>query len=129
MGTLRESGECLFKISKNGARLKPTSFGSISCIYFEWKYHSFVGQMACKRLTIDKNRHLLWGHNLWWICDCASVKEFLEYKVSISMVFRWSQELLDCHFSILYRCSKMMADFDTLTIIFSALISQHCMIA
>ena len=45
------------------------------------------------------------------------------------MVCLWAQELLGCHFSILHRSNKMMADVDAITRRLGPLISQHCMIA
>ena len=39
MRTLRETGECLFNLGKNGARLRPIAFGLISCTDFEREYH------------------------------------------------------------------------------------------
>ena len=52
MRTFQETGEYLFDLSKNGARLKPISFCSRLCTYFEHKYHSFVGETACLRWEI-----------------------------------------------------------------------------
>ena len=46
---LRETGESIFDLSKNGALLRPLAFGSWSCKYFESKYHSFVWYTECGR--------------------------------------------------------------------------------
>ena len=46
---LLTTGECLFDLTKNGARLHPTGFGSRACLPQESKYHSFVGEAACGR--------------------------------------------------------------------------------
>ena len=40
---LKTTGECLFGLSKHGARLKPVAFGSRSCNDMEIKYDSFTG--------------------------------------------------------------------------------------
>ena len=77
MSILRETIECLFDLSKNGARLKPIAFGSRLCTDFERKYHSFVIETACVIWEISQNCHLLWGQHLWCIYDCAAVKEVL----------------------------------------------------
>ena len=39
---LRETGECKFDVSKNGAQLKPVAFGSRSGGSNERYFHSFV---------------------------------------------------------------------------------------
>ena len=44
---LRDTGECSFDLTKGGARLRPTVFGSRSCALQESKYHSFKGEVAC----------------------------------------------------------------------------------
>ena len=44
--TVRETGEYLFDLGKNGARLKPIAFSSRPCTYFERKYHLFVIETA-----------------------------------------------------------------------------------
>ena len=62
---LQKTGECLFDLCKNGARLRPVSFGSRSCTDFERKYHSFVGEEYAGRCDISQNRHYLWGNNFW----------------------------------------------------------------
>ena len=102
-------------MSTNGSRLRPLAFGYRSCTYFEIKYHSFVGETECGRCEIFLNRHLLWGQHFWWLCDCAAIKEILEYEVNIIMVWCWDQELLGYHFSILHWSNKMMTDFEALT--------------
>ena len=71
---LRETGKCLFDLSKNGASLMPLAFGYQSHTDFERKYHSFVGETAYVRWETFQNRHLLRGHHFWWLCDCSEVK-------------------------------------------------------
>ena len=44
--TLRETGEFIFDLSKDGSRIKPIAFGSRLCREFEREYHSFVREMA-----------------------------------------------------------------------------------
>ena len=46
---LETTGECIFDISTDGARLKPITFGSRSCTIMESKLHSFTGEAACGR--------------------------------------------------------------------------------
>ena len=83
---LLKSGECIFNLCKDGARSIPIKSGSRSCTDFERKYHSFVGEAVAGRWAISQNRHYLWDNNFWWMCDCASIKEILEYKGNISQV-------------------------------------------
>ena len=91
---LLNSGEYMFDLSKDGARLCPVQFRSRAYTDFERKYHSFVGETTSGTWAISQNRHYLWGGNFWWICDCAAVKEILEYEGNISQICRWTQELL-----------------------------------
>ena len=58
---LKNTGECLLKLSKHGARLKQFAFGSRSCNNTESKYHSFTGKVAASRREIYQNRRFLWG--------------------------------------------------------------------
>ena len=113
--TLIETGECLFDKTKSGARLQPIAFGSRACTERERHFHSFVGEAASGRWAISQNRHFLWGAHFYWICDCKSIKEILEYSGSIPMVMRWAQELLGYHFSVIHRPASMMEDVDSLT--------------
>ena len=123
--TLSSGGKCLFELSKNGARLQPIAFGSRACTGLERKFHSFVGEAACGRWAISQNRMYLWGSHFYWMCDCAAVKEILDYDGNISMVCRWAQELLGYHFTVLHRSKHMMRDVDALTRRFGPLIVQH----
>jgi hypothetical protein len=126
---LKKTGECLFDLSKNGARLRPIAFGSRSCTDIEKSFHSFVGETASGRWAISQNRKYLWGCHFYWMCDCSAVKEVLEYSGTIHFVMRWSQELLGYQFSVIHRNNRMMIDVDGLTRRFGPLIAQYCMIA
>ena len=106
--------ECIFDMTMEGARLQPLAFGSKACTNTEMHFHSFVGEVACGRWAIAQNKHYLWGTNFYWLCDCNSVKEILNYSGSIHMLSRWSMELLGYSFSIVHRPAKMMADVDCL---------------
>ena len=53
---LTTTGECLFDLSKHGARLKPIDFGSRSCTLAEKNLHSFTGEAASGRWSISQNR-------------------------------------------------------------------------
>ena len=126
---LRETGECLFDLTRGGARLRPTGFGSRCCVPKEKKYHSFVGEAACGRWAISQNRRFLWGTHFYWMCDCKAIKEILDYNGPIAMMCRWAQELLGYHFSILHRSARMMIDVDGLSRRFGAIIAQHLCVA
>ena len=67
---LLASVECLFDLSKHGARLKPITFGSRSCTLVERRFHSFTGEAASGRRSIEQNRKYPWETRFWWIYDC-----------------------------------------------------------
>ena len=83
---LLETGECTFDLTRGGARLRPTGFGSRSCTLQESKYHSFIGEAACGRWAIGQNRKFLWGTHFYWMCDCKAMRKFLEYEGPITIM-------------------------------------------
>ena len=113
--TLQNTGDCLFGLTLKGPRLRPISFGSRSCLASEQHFHSFVGEIACGQWAIAQNKNYLWGSHFYWLCDCNSVKEILNYNGSIHMLKRWAMELLGYNFAIIHRPSRMMTDVDALT--------------
>ena len=127
--TLDNTGECLFDLTSTGPRLLPVAFGSRACSATESHFHSFVGEICCGRWAIAQNRKYLWGTTFYWICDCNSVKEVLDYSGSIHMVSRWAQELLGYNFSIIHRTWKMMVDVDALGRQYTPDIENHIAIA
>ena len=127
--TLLQNGECLFDLTKSGARLQPVVYGSRACTESERFFHSFVGEAAAGRWAISQNKRYLWGNHFYWMCDCTAVKEILEYNGSIHMIMRWAQELLGYHFTIIHRLAAMMADVDALTRRFGAPISTYISVA
>ena len=56
---LRKTRECLFGLTRNVARFRPTGFGFRCCLEQENKYHSFVGEAACGCWAIGQNRRFL----------------------------------------------------------------------
>ena len=78
-------------------------------------YHSFVGEITCGRWSIAYNRRYLWGKKFYWIYDCNSIKEILEYTGSIHQLRRWSQEIFAYDFIIIHRPATMMKDVDSLS--------------
>ena len=123
------SGEYLFDLSKQGARLQPIAFGSRSCTLVERRFHSFTGKAASGRWSIEQNRKYLWGSHFWWICDCSSVKEVLKYNGTIPLVCRWAQGLLGYQFTMIHRPNRMIADVDSLTRRYGPLIAMYCMVS
>ena len=111
---LIETGTNLFDATVDGPRLLPVRFGSRACIDKEKWFHSFVGEGACGRWGIAQNRKFLWGTHFYWLCDCAAVKEILDYDGPITMIKRWAQELLGYHFTVVHRVQRMMKDVDSL---------------
>ena len=57
------------------------------------------------------------------------LKNILEYSGSISMIWRWVQELLGYQFTVIQSSSKMLGDVDTLSRTHGLLISSHLQIA
>lgn len=111
---LQSTGECDFDLTMKGPRLRPIAFGSRACLNTEQHFHSFVGEIACGRWAIAQNKKFLWGSHFYWLCDCSSVKEILNYNGSVHMLSRWAMELLGYNFSIVHRPARMMSDVDAL---------------
>ena len=109
---LAATGEYLFDILLDGPRLRLVLFGSRANLSYERNYHFFVGEVACGRQSIAACRKYLWGALFYWLCDCSSVKEVLEYDGSIHKLKRWTQELMVYEFVCLHRPNKMMKDVD-----------------
>ena len=103
---LTATDECLFDISLDGPRLRPVLFGSRANMPYERNYHSFVDEVACGRWSIAACRKYLWGARFYWICDCSSIKEVLEYDGSIHQLKRWTQELMAYEFVCIHRPNK-----------------------
>ena len=61
----------------------------------------------------------------YWIYDCIAMKEILDYSGEIHMVYCWAQELLGYHFSIIYRCDRMMRDVDAISRRFGPSIASY----
>ena len=115
LATIKHSaatGEYLFDMSLDGPRLRPILFGFRDNLYYELNYHSFVGEVACGWWSIAACRKYLWGVLFYWLCDCSSVKEVLEYNGSIHQLKRWTQELMAYGFVCMHRPNKMMKDFN-----------------
>ena len=49
MKLFKETGDCVFDLTKSGPRLKPVTFGSRACNDIEKRYHSFVAEAGCGR--------------------------------------------------------------------------------
>ena len=87
---LSKTGECYFDLDLQGARFCSIAFGSCSNQTPDEHYHSFVGKIACGRWSIAQNKRYLCEKKLYWICDCNSIKEILEFTGSIHQLRRWS---------------------------------------
>jgi hypothetical protein len=122
---LRETGHCDFDLTLGGARLRPVKFDSRKCTEQERHFHSFVGEAACGRWAISKNKKFLWGIYFYWLCDCSAIKEILEYTGSIHVVRRWAQELLGYHFAVIHRSAHMMMDVDALSRRYEGLVLKY----
>jgi len=126
---LANEGINKFDEKLDGPRLIPVRFGSRACLDKEKWFHSFVGKGACGRWGISQNRKFLWGTHFYWLCDCAAVKEILEYDGPITMIKRWAQELLGYHFTVVHRLQRMMRDVDSLNRFYGNPIETYMTIA
>ena len=126
---METSGDCPFDLTKNGPRLQPVAYGSRSCTEMEKHFHSFVGEVCCGRWAFAQNKRYLWGTHFYWICDCSAVREVLDYRGTIHMICRWSQEMLGYNFSVVHREARMMEDVDALSRMYDRDTATHCMIA
>ena len=109
---LAATSECLFDVSLNDPRLRPVLFKSRSNMSYECDYHSFVGEVVCRRWSIDACCKYLWGILFNWIYNYNAVKEVLEYDEGIHQLKRWSQELLAYKCVCIHRPNRMMKDVD-----------------
>ena len=126
---LRDTGECDFDISLDGARLRPILFNSRSCTQTEKHYHGFIGEIACGRWAISMEKRYLWGSHFYWLCDMKTTYKIMHYTGPIHILRRWCQELLAYHFSCLHRSHTMMIDVDYLSRMHDPLIQTHVTIA
>jgi hypothetical protein len=126
---LVEEGICDFDLTLGGARLRPCRFDSRKCTEQEEHFHSFVGEAACGRWAISKNKKYLWGTLFYWLCDCSAMKEILDYNGQIHVIRRWAQELLGYHFAVIHRPARMMADVDALSRRYVGLVRQYMIYA
>ena len=126
---LKNTGECLFDLSKHGAQLKPVFFGSHSCDYMESEYRYFNDKVAAGRWEIGQNFLFLWGCLFYWLCDCSAAKDIIEYDGCIYMVQQWAQELLGYNVSVLHTPNIIMCDVDALSRQYGKLIVAHLCIS
>ena len=112
-----------------GARLRTIVFGSWNCDDGERKFYSFTGETAAGRWEIGQNRSFQLGGFFYWLCDCLSVKDILDYDGNISMVHLWDQESIGCDFDFAHRPNRMMADKDALRRRSGKLIANHVGVA
>ena len=118
-----------FDASMDRPRLIPIRFESRACLDKEKWFHSFVGESACGHWGISQNKKFLLGTHIYWLCDCAAVKEILDYDGPITMIKRWAQELLGYHFTVVHRVQRMMRDVDSLNRFYGNPIQTYTTIA
>ena len=56
-----------------------------------------------------------YGGFLFWMCDCTTVKEILEYFGPVHQLRRWSQKLMGYEYAFTHWLAKMMKDIDALS--------------
>ena len=126
---LRTTGECDFDITSTGPRLRPIVFNSRTYTDTEHHYHGFVGEIACGRWSIAKEKRHLWGTHFYWLYDMKTTYKILYYQGPIHVLRRWCQELLAYSFSCIHRSHTMMVDVDYLSRIHDILIEKHTILA
>ena len=89
----------------------------------------FCWWITCGRWIISHNRRYLWGKYFYWICDCNTIIEVLEYTRSIHQIRRWSQKIFAYDLSIIHRPAKMMKDIDACSRSINTLIYWHLVYA
>ena len=106
----KNTGECVFDISKHGTQLKPVAFLSRSCNDMEIKYHYLTRKVVAGIWATGQNCQFLWGFFFYWICDCSALKEHIEYDGCIFMVQRPAQEFPGYTFFAVHIPNLMMCD-------------------
>ena len=96
-------------------------YGSRAWTTSEKWFHSFIGETAAGRWGI--------GQLFYWVCDCAALKEVLDYEGSISMIKPLAQELLGYQFAVIHRNTKMMKDVDSLNRFYEPEIAEFLKVA
>ena len=109
---LESTGEWISDLTLSGPRLIPVLYNSRSNLDREKDYHLFVGDIACGRWTISRLRKKLWETFFYWLCGCNTIKEILEYNVSIHQLKQWTQKLLAYEFVIIHPVAAIMKDGD-----------------
>jgi hypothetical protein len=122
---LEAGGPNTFDELMTGARLRPVRFGSRRCTDRERHFHSFVGEAVTGRWAIGQCRRYLWGGHFYWLCDCNSLKELLDYTGNIHQICCIAQELLGYFFTFVHRPARMMRDVDGLNRFYDPLIREY----
>lgn len=122
---LEAGGPNMFDELMTGARLRPVRFGSRRCSDREHHFHSFVGEAVAGRWAIGQCRRYLWGGHFYWLCDCNSLKELLDYTGDIHQICRIAQELLGYFFTFVHRPARMMRDVDGLNRFYDPLVRLY----
>ena len=77
------------------------------------------------RWAIGQCRRYLWGGHFYWLCDCNSLKELLDYTGDIHQICRIAQELLGYFFTFVHRPARMMRDVDGLNRFYDPLVRLY----
>lgn len=125
LSILEAGGPNTFDELMSGARLRPVRFGSRRCSDREHHFHSFVGEAVAGRWAIGQCRRYLWGGHFYWLCDCNSLKELLDYTGDIHQICRIAQELLGYFFTFVHRPARMMRDVDGLNRFYDPLVRLY----
>ena len=124
---LQFTGEFIFDQTLSGPRLISVLFISRSNLVHEKDYHLFLGEITFGRCAISRFRKYLWGTLFYWMCNCNTIKEIIEYDGNIHQLKRWTQELLAYEFVIIHRVASMKKNVDSISRCVSPLVHQYNM--
>ena len=63
----------------------------------------------------------------YWLCECNTIKEILEYNVITHQLKRWTQELLAYEFVIIRQVDTMIKNIDNVSCYTNPLVHQYTM--
>ena len=91
-----------FNTSITGPRLCPILFGLHRFTPKERHFHSFIGEAACSHWAIGQLWKYVWGTHFYWITNCITLHEFIDYDGPIHQACCWTWELLGYYFTVLH---------------------------
>ena len=115
----------LFDLTLFNPCLKPVLFNSLSNIFHENNYHSFVGDGACSRWVISRLCKYLWGIFFYWLCDCNAIKDILQCNGSVYQLKQWTKEHIGYKFVIIHCVATIMKNTDAISHYVDSFVYQY----